>query len=457
MRAVCRSFDAQAFLHSHSHTSLHVTPHTAALLPYLPLLESMSTAGGEVTCFWTALLGNAASGMPGLTSLDIQSVSRQHIDKIVTAVESNTQLTRLSIALSPGEEAGHVYPPCEIRELPVLPCLRQLRVWQPFLNDEGEVAIQPIQLNSLSALQLLTCLLLDTHEPKNYFDGHDTSEAMQPVCSALSSLRELRHLETASWAMYPEAGICWQALALAAPKLEHLTHLQLHNLLLPEARPELPPEAGPAVCAQHLSAALAGLPLLKALVLQGACDAHEHWQGENVAHALWLQQTGYPVVSDVLARSIGTLSGLTHLELSRMRSALRAHDCYLHLSGLTNLRCLELLWGASSPPPTGVPAGGATDAELRSVMLSGMTQLSRLSLEQFSPTVRADAELLSETLGALPLLQWLHTARTLDRAGHEALAWSIRYGRLPVLATATGATPQECSTLNTLALRRVFS
>lgn len=47
-------------------------------------------------------------------------------------------------------------------------------------------------------------------------------------------------------------------------------------------------------------------------------------------------------VSEPLARSVGSLDGLTHLELIGLHEVLTLQDCYLHFGALGALRSLAL-------------------------------------------------------------------------------------------------------------------
>lgn len=83
-------------------------------------------------------------------------------------------------------------------------------------------------------------------------------------------------------------------------------------------------------------------------------------------------------MSEPLARSVDSLDGLAHLELTGLHEVLTLQDCYLHLGALGALRSLALDLQVPGVQQQGVQNAGhvASSAD----MLVGMPQLRSVSL-----------------------------------------------------------------------------
>lgn len=247
--------------------------------------------------------------------------------------------------------------------------------------------------------------------------------AMEPVGEALGSLQELRHLELWRWLCEsdPLVDTCWRSLGLGLPMLRHLTSLTMGDLCLSQ---------GFSVAHfQTLARALPCLPVLCSLVITGASDGHDepdwnHRDSDIDAAA-----------SEQLARSCSALPALTRLALSHLEFALRARDCYLHMSKLTQLRDLELRFDPSSMALEDQPAGSVVDEQTTAggMMAGGMTQLTRLLLHMQEPSVPTAAQLLCQAILCLPRLAVLETSRCLHEASAMTLAEHMCAGSLLAL------------------------
>lgn len=148
-----------------------------------------------------------------------------------------------------------------------------------------------------------------------------------------------------------------------------------------------------------------------------------------------------------LVRAIGTLTNLTHLELTDLQCMVSARDCDRHLRCLSELRWLVLSCGAPAVPPEELPADGGIH------LLSGMSQLTRLSLAQFEPCGEGSAQRLCDAICALPQLGALDRCSCVDLT---MLAERIGSGYLPQLRSSAGVY-RKCEELNELAGRSVFA
>lgn len=131
VRAVCRSFEALDFLFQQSLTHLHATStHTAALLPYRPLLQAAHLQTDTPTRYWTAVLTSPALALPHLRDLTVAMPLSETAVSVVAALQGHTQLTALALcfALRPAWFSEEMYEDdptlgCTI-DLSMLPQLR---------------------------------------------------------------------------------------------------------------------------------------------------------------------------------------------------------------------------------------------------------------------------------------------------------------------------------------------
>lgn len=250
VRAVCKCFNAHAHIHAQARKHLDITgSKRATLLPYSPMLQSL-IADHALTGFVHRILRGPT---PQLTSLTVAFDFLQDIPAIVSTLACNSQLTELSFCVSFSFDPElHIEPPAPHgqprQELPSLPALRRLSLLQPACYreasapdagyEEDEVAVPPIRLSSLSEMSLLTSLTLCATALDNEAvpNESDTTATMVPVCEALGRLSELRKLEVDCWTLSPDAAEfpCWEAFALGALSLKHLTRFEVRRLLLPE-------------------------------------------------------------------------------------------------------------------------------------------------------------------------------------------------------------------------------
>jgi hypothetical protein len=166
---------------------------------------------------------------------------------------------------------------------------------------------------------------------------------------------------------------------------------------------------------------------------------------------------GDTLVSQQLVEAIGSLTQLTHLNLACVPRHVSVPDCCEHLSRLIHLDTL-LLCTLSPPPAT--DAASDADLHLRSgcvAMLSKMTRLQRLGLQNVGLRAREAMAVFSIAIPRLPRLAVLYlTWNQLRGAPCIVLANKVR--ALPALAAIyiaagnelPGESESGCGTLNDL-------
>lgn len=354
---VYRFFEAHAFLNARRATQLGqglLNLRGLAALPYSPALESVACPPipSRGLC---AMLSSYSHLTPHLTKLELESDFG--VPWVVAALANNTQLRMLTLALDDDETTPDSEAPQQpVPQLPQLPALLDLDFRLSVTGDAAASGI-PLGLTNLSGMTQLTRLQVNVFDRRWAADDEPyVVTAMRPVAHALGALTALRTLTLVGWSCdpCPAAHACWQAMAEALPRMQHLTEVNLNDIcLLSNFDPSH---------FQTLSAGLARLPSLQSLVI---CS--DTWD-PVVATAEHL------TASEHLATAIGALTSLQSLWLSSLCPLLQEHDCYVHLRGLTGLTHLMLERLAS-----GLQPGVAEDVGQALVsMLAGMTRLRSL-------------------------------------------------------------------------------
>lgn len=306
---VSRAFEAHAFLDAAKATvargcklTTRYTP--AAMLPYLPLLQTIDYRDARLSRYLITLL--TSQTLPSLTSLRLADIPEHLLPPALTAIAQHSQLTNLILSVRAAHAA---YEPLDAPILPPLPHLRALSLRIDMLAGGegvnarlGSLSLQ--KLGSMCALTRLSVTFPDLNRLPLGVAAHPITMScirynMRCGVLGVNSATALRRLSLSQWAGDHTAELCWQELATSLPKLRHLTHLKLR--VLPVTR------EGTAACLQVLAAGLSRLTRLRSFSIEGRPSEDEHLERSEDDEA-W---------SVCFVQALSAMAGLERLRVKR--------------------------------------------------------------------------------------------------------------------------------------------
>lgn len=336
VRGVSKCFNSCAWLHDRAQQQLDIASDQIACLSYLPRLQAVVCSKPEmsVSGFVHRVL---RFPMPHLVSLTLQCQCLADAPSLVATVARFPQLTELSLAVEVNVEAYEpqlqATPPLTLTDLT---CLRSLSIHQRCVRSLAGSTVLAVSMAALSGMHMLTPLhvrlnSVDAFEDQGWLDL-TTTPTMISVSRSLGKVSELRELVLSFWDSYafthgPLVDSCWQSFAEVLPTLQHLTRLGMISMLV----------GNHPTWQQALVTGLYGAPCLRHLALTGYSRFPLIDHGPEAG-----QLAGLHEASAILARTLGSLTALTQLELADLQQGVGVHDCCVHLRTLTALRSLTL-------------------------------------------------------------------------------------------------------------------